>query len=246
MKQVILSIIVILISSISFGQTGETEIKDSLKKRIEFGVMGQWQKGNLEQFSIMPNTNLKLFNSSFRSEVNVTYNYLVLGGFNPVNDFWMNGLFQYKPDNRVFATINAINGFAKSYKIDGSFFNSAGVGVNLIQKTDAKQLQLSITSGYLHFKFADAIAHSTLGFGSMINGLIPLSKYANLKWRLSTYHSSQDHTFWGGGNLLKIDMMLSKHFFVNIMHQLYYHHKEVTNTKKYTSIMQFGIAYKTR
>jgi len=239
-----LGLIIVLFSlSLSFGQTKETN-KDSLKKSVQIGLMGQWQKGNLEQFSIMPNAVFKLYNNSFYTEVGASYNYLLLGEFNPVNDLWVRGLFQYKQNKRIYPSFHSINGFAKSYKIDGSYFSSVGAGLNLIENSPRKHLQFHLTAGYLYFKFADEFAHSTLGFGTSIRGLFPLSKQVKLTWLLSSYQSGQEIDFFGGGNQLKLDIMLSKRLFMNVIHQIYYHNKEIPNTEKTTSIMQFGISYK--
>ncbi len=233
--------LLLLLSLITLTSTAQ---KDTLKTSLQIGVMGQWQKGNLEQLSVMPNGTLKLYNKKVYTELSANYNYLLLGEFNPVNDFWLSGIAQLKPYQRFFPAIQLVNGFARSYRIDQSNFNSIGGGINLINNQPNKYLQFHVTAGYLHFKFAGVAPHSTFALGTSLRSSFPLSEQVNLNWSFSTYHSGTDTEFWGGEHLLKLNVMLSKNLFLNVLHQTYYQNKEIPDTKKTTAILQFGISYK--
>jgi len=243
MKKHLIQLVILFSSTVGFTQTDGNEVKDSLFIQTHIGLMGRWQSGNLKQLNVMPNGGIKLSNSVFYSELNAIYNYLKIGEFNPVNDFWINGLYQYKPNQRIFAVAHTTNGFAKSYRIDYSSLTGAGIGLNVVKKSTDKYFQAHLITGYLHFKFENELAHKALGFGSIIRMSLPLAKQINVKWELSSYHSSKDATYWGGGNLLQLDFKINKRLFADIRHQVFFNQKNLQNIEKYNSILMFGFNY---
>ncbi len=244
MKKYLIQVVILFISTISSAQADSIKANDSLIIRAQIGVMGRWQLGNLKQLNIRPNGGIKIGNSAFYTEINTTYNYLKIGEFNPVNDFWINGLYQYKPDHRLFTVLYANNGFAKSYKIDYSSLSGVGIGVNVVNRSTVKYFQTHLIAGYLDFKFENELAHKTVGFGSVIRMSLPLTKQVYIKWELSSYHSLKDANYWGGGNVLQFDFKINKRLFANMRHQIFFNQKDKQNIEKYNSILMFGFNYK--
>ncbi|UTW67420.1 hypothetical protein KFE94_04725 [bacterium SCSIO 12643] len=241
MKQC-LAILIILYSGISIK--GQEATQDSLKINLEIGLIGIWQKGNLEQLSLMPNGQLKLRTNKWYSEISSSYNFLIIQGYSPINDFWFNGLYQHQNSKKIYPYFQSVNGFAKTYLIDGSSFNSIGLGINLIPNTPTKYFQFHLSTGYLYFKFYHESSHTALGFGTLIRAYFPISDHLNLKWELAGYYSSDDHTYGGGNNNLTLEMFVTKRIFVTLMHQFYYHNRDIDGVERYTSILQYGLKYK--
>lgn len=239
MKSTLASLVLLTFFLQAAGQVNKSVMQSNLR----FGLMGRWQTGNLEQFSILPNATFSLKNEKHLLELRTNYNYIKVGGFNAVNDLWQDVLYQYQPHKRLYLTVHAINGFAQSYRIDYSSLNGVGAGLNLIRNTAKKYLQIQLVGGYLNFDFEGLPAHSAVGLGSLIRSSFPLGKRITLVWEMSTYHSTQDHDFFGGGNFLQLDLAIAKGLSINIRHQTYYNHQKVELTENLNSMMLFGIQY---
>lgn len=243
MKKYLLVVIVFLQVGFVFGRNANFERRDSLNFNAVIGLMGRWQTGNLNQFSLMPNVNFSLSNESFFTQINSKYEYIIVEDFNIVNDFWTNGIFQYQQQNRWFLAAASTAGFAKSYKIDHSVFVGGGVGVNLLKNSANKYFQFHGLAGYLDFKFENQTSHSALALGSLIRAKFPISEQINFKWDLATFHSTKEIGFWGGGNLFEIQFIVVKKLMMNVSHQTFFNNKTVEGIQKINSQMLFGIQY---
>ncbi|MGL1886938.1 MAG: hypothetical protein OCD76_10510, partial [Reichenbachiella sp.] len=61
-------------------QTIDQQQKESLAYTVKFGLMGDWQKGNLNQWSIMPELYANLYTHEYYLQIGVSYNYLFTEG----------------------------------------------------------------------------------------------------------------------------------------------------------------------
>lgn len=227
----------------SFAQSKIQSSKDSLSINGRLGLMGRWQTGNLDQISIMPNGGVSFDQFSYHAELNASYHFLKVNGFNAINDLWTYGLFQYQPHHRVFPSIHTIIGFAKSYKIDHSIVTGIGGGVNLHKKSPFNFLQVHLYGAYLDFQYERENTHKAVAIGSQIRATLPLNATIKLRWELSTFHSMKEVNFWGGGNLLQLNILVSRNLSLNISHQSYYNHQTATDIEKVNTEMLFGIQY---
>ena len=211
-KKILFFLFFLLGAQLSFAQSpsNSQSSKDSLSIKGRLGLMGRWQTGNLNQISIMPNGGISFDKSSYYTEFNASYHYLKVGGFNAINDFWTYGLFQYQPNHRVFASIHTIIGFAKSYKIDHSIVMGIGGGVNIHKKSSLNFLQIHLYTAYLNFQYETENPHEAVAIGSQIRAMLPLNNHINFRWELSTFHSLKDTNFWGGGNLIQLNILVLK------------------------------------
>lgn len=237
------SIIIIILAFSLNGFSQEKQLTaDSLSIHSHIGLLGRWQTGNLNQISLMPTGSISMAKPSYYANVNASYHFLRVNGFDVINDFWANGLFQYKPANSIYPSFHTTVGFASSYLIDHSSLTGVGLGANIHQKKRS-YLQAHLFTAYLNFKYQEESPHTALGLGSLIRANIPINGQVMLHWVFSTYHSTKEPGFWGGGNLFRLNIMLLKSLSLNITHQSYYNNKTATTIKNTNTEMLFGIQY---
>lgn len=85
--------------------------------------------------------------------------------------------------------------------------------------------------------------HEAAAIGSLIRAQLPVNAHINFRWELSTFHSMNDSSFWGGGNLFQFNIFVFKNLSLNTSHQSYYNHQTATNIEKMNTEMLFGIQY---
>ena len=236
-------ILFLLGSQFSLAQTEEEFFIDSLSINGSVSLMGRWQTGNLNQISLMPNGRISLSNNSFYLELNSAYHFLKVDGFKAKNDLWTYGLFQYQPNNRIFPSLHTIMGFAKSYEIDHSIVMGAGGGVNIYKQSPDNFLQVHLYGALFNFQYKEEEPHKAIAIGSQIRARIPISRQINFRWELSGFYSTQDRTFWGGGNLLQLNFIILKNLMLNINHQTNYNNQTTPNIENTNTEMLFGIQY---
>jgi hypothetical protein len=225
------------------GQTKDSIQLESFTTEGRLGLMGRMQTGNLDQVSIMPNGSFSLENSGFYSEFNASYHYLKVNGFNAINDFWTYGLYQHIPKNLFYPSVHTIVGFAKSFKIDHSIVLGVGSGVNLFKNSKLSYLQAHLYTGYLNFQLEDVSAHKAQFIGSQIRAKLPVNQLVNIQWGFSSFHSLKETKFWGGDNLLRLQIMLYKNLSINVSHQTYYNNQTATGINNTNTEMLFGFQY---
>ncbi len=244
MKNTTLYIILLVIASqLGMAQTENVSLEDALSINGNLTLRGRWQTGNLNQISLMPGGYFSLTKPSFFAELNTTYHFLRVNGFNVKNDLWNYALMQYQPGRRLFPSIHVIVGYAKSYRIDHSIIAGPGVGLNIHNKSGYNFFQVHIYGAYLDFQYEEQTNHSSLAMGTLLKSKIPLNKHVSFQWELSTYHSMQDRNYWGGGNLIILNFKVLKNLSLNITHQTYYNNQTTIDIKKTNTEMLFGIQY---
>ncbi len=244
MMKYFIYIVIFLSCSLSVnGQSDDLSLTDSLLIDGRVGLMGRWQSGNLNQVSVLPSINISLAKKSFDLSTNVAYHYLEVEGFNAINDLWINVLYQHRPAKRIFPAIHFIGGFAKSYRIDRSYTLGLGAGMNIRKKSSLDYFQVYVIPGYLDFQFEQGQNSTALSLNGLIKARFPLASSLHFIWELSSYQSTKDAEFWGGGNLFQLDYGVTSHLSVNIRHQLYHNNEEVPGTEKTNATMLFGIQY---
>ena len=230
-------------AQLSFSQQDNSSKKDSLIINGRFGLMGRWQTGNLNQISIMPNGSVSLHKSTFYADFMTTYHFLRINGFNAIDDLWTYGLYQHQPNRRIFPSVHSIIGYSKSFLIDHSVVTGIGAGVNIHKKSLANYLQLHLFGSYFNFQYQTESAHKAVAISSLIRAVLPINKHVNFQWVFSTYHSTKDTAFWGGGNSFRLNITLLKNLMLNINHQTYYNHQTTAHIKNTNTEMLFGIQY---
>ena len=228
---------------IAFSQSNEPQIKDSLIVDIRMGLMGRLQTGNLSQISLLPNASISIKRSSYFINVNTVYHFIRVNDFDVKNDFWFNGLLQYRPKKRIFPSFHSTIGFAASYLIDYSSLTGAGLGINILNPKNHSFFQAHIFGGYLHFKYQEQSQLASIGLGSLIRANIPIGKKVNFQWLLSTYQSTKNFNFWGGGNLFQFNFIVSKQLVLNLVHQSYYNNETASTIKNTNTEMLYGFQY---
>ncbi|UTW63603.1 DUF481 domain-containing protein [bacterium SCSIO 12741] len=245
MKTVLLFLLISLGTIPLFAQQSDSLETDSLQWEIRAGMMGQWQKGNLNQWSVMPNALIRAYKKTFLVELMAKYSYVQVEGITPINDFWTKAIFQYRPTQRLYPVAHSINGFAKSFGIDHSFVNGVGGGVNLI-KNNSSYLQLHALGTYLNLQFSNSSPHSSFALGSLIRARLPISKNLSFLWELSTYHSTRQSAFWGGGNEVSLEFKITRRFFALINHQLFYNNIAAEGVEKLNTQTLLELSYQFR
>ncbi len=218
-----------------------SEYSSYIKGRL--GLMGTWQTGNLDQLSVLPNGGISIVKNAYFAEFNASYHYLNVRGFNAINDFWTYGLFQHQPNHRVFPSIHTIMGFARSYKIEHSIVTGAGGGINVKKKSPDNFLQLHLYGSYLNFQYEMEGTHKAVAIGSLIRAMLPIKTHISLRWELSTFHSLWETNFWGGSNLLQLNISVLRNLSMNLSHQSYYNHQTAMDIENTNTEMLFGIQY---
>lgn len=217
---------------------------DSLQTQIVGRLMGQRQTGNLNSIAVSPSLGFTLSKKSFKTDLQTSYQYLQVGGFTLVSDFWVDALHQHRVHKRLYPMVSAIYGFAKSYQIKTSLHLSAGLGLNVRRKSPMNYLQVHAFAGYLNFEFEGAPTHSAAALGSAIRGAFPLSKTALLLWNVKSFHSLADTDFWGANNQVMLRYQISPALGLNISHNTVFNNQPFADIKRLNTVMMFGVDFK--
>lgn len=243
MSKTILTVAFMSWSTIVLSQNSDDLTKDSISRNIRFGLMGDWQKGNLNQWSLMPNLSANVSNHSYFAQINISYDYLFVQDFAPLNDFWANGLFQYKQHNRFYFVANSIVGYAKSYKIRQSIYNGIGIGTNIKKNEPRNYIQCHVLGGFLNLQFENQFTSPSSSVCALIRTQFPVNKQLFLKWELATYNSIKEGDNFGGNNLIQINASVGKGLFFNLTHEIFYTNLSIQNSEKLNSVMFLGMQF---
>ncbi|MBL4708235.1 MAG: DUF481 domain-containing protein [Flavobacteriales bacterium] len=236
-KSITILFFVLLSSAYSFGQN------DSLKIRTEIGVRGRLQTGNLNQFAINPNAKLGISKDKFNTEFQADYQYLNINDFVVKSDFWSSGIYQHRPNRRMYPMAIARYGFSKSYRINQSILSGIGAGVNIRKKSPTDLIQLNAFTGYMNIEFENDIKHISIVGGLLIKMMHSISKRIHVLWDLNSYHSSTDNQFWGLYNLVMIQYKIHKNIALNLSYNSTHNNKTIVGMKKTNTLMLFGFNY---
>ena len=137
-----------------------------------------------------------------------------------------------------------------TFMFEGSMQHRDSLG-NRIELTSGSVQRMNAGSGIIHGgdMASDSITHRFHEMQLWVNNpkdekmSLPLTEQVNIKWEVSSYHSSKEANYWGGGNLLQLDFKINKRLFANMRHQVFFNQKDIQNIKKYNSIMMFGLNY---
>lgn len=239
MKYIIIITVLLVSSSICsvYAQ------KDTVAFKGDVALNGRMQTGNLSQLGLSPIANGWIGNQTSSLEAQALYQYLKVGGFNAVNDFWTRAVYRYKSDRTVFPVVAAYYGFAKSYKINNSFLGGVGAGVNVYKKSPTNYLQVHFVTGYFDINFDSLVRYRSHTLASIIKSVFPIDKKVSISWELQTYHPGLSGEYWGGSNMLMLRYKIAKGLSVNLSHRTQYNNKLVPGTKKTNTIMMWGIQY---
>ncbi len=213
---------------------------DSLRIKVDVGLRGRWQMRNLNQLGFNPELKWRLSGESNNVELQGTYQFLRVEGFNVISDFWSNAFYQHGYDQKVFPMVMVMYGFARSYKIDHSVLAGAGVGFHGWRKSQEDFLRLQIYTGYLNLKFEEEVASPNFTLGSAISAAFRLGNPLGLSWELQTYHPISNTNLWGFNNALALTVALSDQLFISISHSTVFNAKTVTDIEKVNTLMTFG------
>ena len=234
--------LIFLLFLMAFGSTSTAQ--DSLSFSTELGLLGRRQTGNLDQLVLSPSARLKIGKSSFDTEITATYQFLEVNGFRSINDLWINNVVRIKPTKRVYSFSIVYYGFADSYRIDRSLIGGAGLGINVVQSTLDKYLQVHLYGGYASVDFQQAPSQSSPSFGSFVKAAFPLnSDKLSLLWEFHSYHALNDQDFEGVNNILQIRYALFKGFHLNASHTTIFNNTVNEGIAKTNTLMMFGLAY---
>ncbi|MEM7371157.1 MAG: hypothetical protein AAF587_21255 [Bacteroidota bacterium] len=240
MKQIyMLSLLLSICSSSLLAQTSSQPT--GLQLKGEWGLRGRWQTGNLSQIGINPYGRLTLMHPTYRSEWQVSYQYMNVSGFTVISDLWANGFHAISPQKRLHPLLAIYTGFAKSYKITESLVTGAGAELNLYQQSPMNFVRAHLFGGYMHVQFEQESPHTALAVGTGIRSAFPLGKRIQLLWDFDTYHSTKETAFWGANNRLVLLYPLFKGLSLNLSHTIIFNNKTFPDLKKTNSLMQFGI-----
>ena len=211
--------------------------------RMEIGIRGRWQTGNLNQLALNPNANLLLSKNQFKNEFQVSYQYLKANDLVINSDLWTSAIFQYQPNKLVYPTAIILYGYSKSYRIDHSLFSGIGAGINIRNKSSTDLIQLNVFAGYMDVEFESEDVHSSVAGGMLLKSMSPITKHINVILEIQSYHSASELNLWGMRNMTSLRYHIHNNIFINATHHTIYNNQPIAEIKKANTIMLFGISY---
>jgi len=228
-----------------FPSTGlKAQVNETTVFQTEIGLRGRWQTGNLNQLGLIPSAQLLVEASKFSISINSSYQYLKVDGFNPVNDFWNFALFKANPKHTLHPILAANIGFARSYKINKSYTIGIGMGYNLRNKSSKDFVEMGVIAGYMDLEYENEKPHKSASFGLLLSTSFPIGENLHISNNLKTYHSSKDHTFWGGSNQIMLHYQLKENLSLNISQDLVFNNQNAGGIEKLNTLMLFGLQYR--
>ncbi|MCJ8288927.1 MAG: DUF481 domain-containing protein [Crocinitomicaceae bacterium] len=203
------------------------------------------QTGNLNQVGGGFTGNLSFGNKTFNQEIGLSYNYVKVNGFVPVNDSWNHLLFKYKPSRRVYPFVIARYGFAKSFGLKTAFTTGAGAGINIVEAKPSSFLNFNIQAGYLYFEYYDSLIINEPVIESFVAGRAKLiENRLNLDWKLMGFITPWRENTYGLMNTLRLSFKLTKTIDFTISHEMLYNEVVPIDKKRLNTTFLFGIAYR--
>ena len=220
--------------------------KDTLKLNGMFNLQGRQQSGNLNQIGGVAVMKVALMNSKWYTGVSGSYNYVEVEEFNVVNDLWSSGLVKYNHKKMVYPLAMTYVGFAKSFGIDEAYVGGAGVGINIIQKSSVKYLNINVIGGYSTFNYAQVSDVSDWVANVYISSNTNLFKNkAAINWEFHAFYFPKTALDIAGiQNNIRLSLPLTKAIRFTLTHQYLYNSYVDVAISKENSMMLFGLMIK--
>ena len=232
----------IILTFICVGSNSYAQ-KDTIRTHGFVTTQGIFQTGNLNQVGGNAITRLNIANSKNSLEFSLQYNYVLINGSVPVNDFWSFADYKLGYNKKVYPIIIGYYGFAKSVGIDNSIVAGIGLGSSIIKKSPKQFLKINAFGGYMQF---DYIIRSTISealLGTYFVGATPIIKdKINLNWEFHSYFAPLQTDFYGFQNIVRLELPISKKVNISLSHVTVYGNVVDNFKTKLNTTMLVGVS----
>lgn len=250
-KNLLLAILIACSNTICQAQLNES---DTLQKQVRASLTANYQKGNLDIFTVRTKLDvLQKFSKhfSFKSQNNSLYQSFY--GNKADNDINSKNYLYYRPNKKIYpyAIVYAHTNFRR--KIDSRYFAGVGFTYQLLQKKNniikASTNIIYETTNFKTTTFNFAQYHgsnriSILRTSLYLTGLHYL-KSSNIKLWYTVYYqpSLQQSNNYRTQVDVGIDFLIGKKISFTTQYNASYEHVVAANTKSYDTNVSFGVAY---
>ena len=236
--------IIISLLFVQFSVQGFCQ-KDTVRVKGMIGIKVILQSGNLNQFGFNSNGYLEAGNDLFEAGIFANYGYATINKFNRINDSWNYGILKFMPKNRVYPIGKITTIHAKSFGINSALIGGIGGGVNIIERTPIKRLELNLVTGYGRFDYFVNDNVDGLAFNAYFRAERKiLEGKLILDWIFHSYLFPNEQNFFGISSNFRATVSVVKGFGLTFSNLTRYSQVVDTFQKRLNSTTLIGISYK--